>query len=98
MDLRRAGHAPTSRLPARALRVAIATLLAAIALGSASAPEPARAAPGCTRVAAPAGSDGAAGTVTAPFATFNKLAHSLRPGQVGCLRAGTYRENVEVNA
>ena len=27
-----------------------------------------------------------------------KLAHSLAPGQTGCLRGGTYRENVEVNA
>ena len=52
----------------------------------------------CTRVAAPGGSDGAAGTAASPWATFQKLAHSLAPGQVGCLRAGTYRENVEVNA
>jgi hypothetical protein len=52
----------------------------------------------CNRVAAPGGSDGAAGTAGAPYATFQKLAHSLGPGQVGCLRAGTYRENVEVNA
>ena len=52
----------------------------------------------CNRVAAPGGSDGAAGTAPSPYATFQKLAHSLAPGQTGCLRAGTYRENVEVNA
>ena len=52
----------------------------------------------CDRVAAPGGSDSAAGTVAAPYATFQKLAHSLAPGQTGCLRGGTYRENVEVNA
>ena len=52
----------------------------------------------CNRVAAPGGSDGAAGTAGAPYATFQKLAHSLAPGQTGCLRGGTYRENVEVNA
>ena len=70
---------------------ALAFVLALLAL------TPAQAA-ACNRVAAPGGSDGAAGTVGAPYATFKKLAHSLSPGQTGCLLAGTYRENVEVNA
>ena len=70
---------------------ALACVLAALALGPAQASA-------CNRVAAPGGSDGAAGTAGSPYATFQKLAHSLGPGQVGCLRGGTYKENVEVNA
>ncbi|MDQ3935592.1 MAG: right-handed parallel beta-helix repeat-containing protein [Actinomycetota bacterium] len=46
----------------------------------------------CDRVAAPGGSNTAAGTEAAPYATFQKLADSLAPGQVGCLRGGTYSE------
>ena len=76
------------------LRLCVVTALALAAL-AAIAPSQASA---CNRVAAPGGSDGAAGTAAAPYATFGKLAHSLAPGQTGCLRAGTYRENVEVNA
>jgi hypothetical protein len=70
---------------------ALACVLALLALSPAQAGA-------CTRVAAPGGSDGAAGTASSPYATFQKLVHSLAPGQTGCLRAGTYRENVEVNA
>src|SRR5205085_894123 len=51
----------------------------------------------CTRVAAPGGSDSAAGTESAPFATAQRLVDSHGPGDVGCLRQGTYRENLTVN-
>ena len=44
----------------------------------------------CDRVASPFGSDGSTGTLAAPFRSVQKLADSLRSGQVGCLRAGTY--------
>ena len=57
---------------------------------------PASAAGDCTKVAAPTGSDDAAGTPDAPFRTAQALAYSLRAGDVGCLRAGTYHENVEL--
>ncbi len=70
---------------------ALAFVLALLALSPAQASA-------CTRVAAPGGSDGAAGSAGAPYATFGKLVHTLAPGQTGCLRSGTYRENVEVNA
>ena len=70
---------------------ALACVLAIVLLAPAQASA-------CNKVAAPGGSDSAAGTVSAPYATFQKLAHSLAPGQTGCLRGGTYRENVEVNA
>jgi hypothetical protein len=70
---------------------ALACVLALLTLAPAEASA-------CNRVAAPGGSDGGPGTLAAPYATFQKLAHSLAPGQVGCLRAGTYRETVEVNA
>src|SRR6185437_404723 len=48
----------------------------------------------CTLVAAPNGSDFNPGTVAAPFQTAQKLVSSLRAGQTGCLRAGTYTESV----
>jgi Right handed beta helix region len=46
----------------------------------------------CTRYAAPGGRDGNRGTKRSPFRTAQRLANSLRPGQTGCLRAGTYRD------
>src|SRR5215212_6984431 len=46
----------------------------------------------CARFAAPRGSDANPGTKTRPFKTAQRLADSLRPGQTGCLRAGTYSE------
>jgi Right handed beta helix region len=52
----------------------------------------ASAAPGsCELFASPTGSDAAAGTASAPVQTVSRLAHILRPGQVGCLRAGAYQ-------
>jgi hypothetical protein len=65
----------------------VAALSLALAAGPAHA-----ATTTCDRVAAPTGSDAAAGTATAPFATPQKLADSLSAGQTGCLRAGTYRQ------
>jgi hypothetical protein len=50
----------------------------------------------CDRVASPRGSDHAAGTRSRPFRTPRRLFHSLRPGQTGCLRAGTYVGSIEV--
>ncbi len=48
----------------------------------------------CNLFASPSGSDSAAGTLSAPFQTAQKLATSLAPGETGCLEAGTYNENV----
>ena len=47
----------------------------------------------CDLVAAPNGSDAAAGTDAAPLKTAQKLVDSLAPGQTGCLRSGLYRES-----
>jgi hypothetical protein len=46
----------------------------------------------CDRVASPAGSDAASGTVTSPYRSAQKLIDSVRAGQTGCLRAGTYTQ------
>ena len=43
-----------------------------------------------TRVAAPSGSDSAAGTVAAPLRTLDALLEAVEPGQTACLRGGTY--------
>ena len=55
---------------------------------------------GCDLVAAPGGSDAAAGTEAAPLASVNVLLERLQSGQTGCLRAGTYvdRQFVVKNA
>ena len=51
----------------------------------------------CNRTAAPSGSDSAVGTTASPYRTVQRLADSLRAGQTGCVRAGTYAENVRIN-
>ncbi len=50
----------------------------------------------CSRFAAPHGSDRARGTLNAPFGTVQRLVNSLRPGQTGCVRAGTYTAPVRI--
>lgn len=52
----------------------------------------------CDLVASPTGSDAATGSITAPFRTAQKLVNSLGPGETGCLRAGTYDENVTMRS
>jgi hypothetical protein len=73
------------------LRPAIALLLAVVA-ACAAAPAGASAAGPCTRVASPTGHDTAAGTADAPFRTAQHLVDTLRAGDTGCLRTGTYSE------
>ncbi len=58
----------------------------AAALTMAALPAPAAAATTCDYVAAPGGSDNAAGTAAAPFATPGRLATKLDAGQTGCVR------------
>jgi Right handed beta helix region len=45
---------------------------------------------GCTKVAAPGGSDDAEGTEDDPYHSLEELVEELDAGEVGCLRAGTY--------
>ena len=45
---------------------------------------------GCTRFAAPDGTDGNPGSRRRPFRTAQRLVASLRSGDTGCLRGGTY--------
>ena len=88
---------PTSKLMSR--WAPLCALVLAGALSVALIPGPAAAAgagKGCNMVAASSGSDSAPGTVSAPFRTVQKLADSLRPGQIGCVRAGTYSEDVTI--
>ena len=54
------------------------------------------ASPSCDLYAAPSGSDSAAGTLGAPLRTVQRLADSLSPGEVGCLREGLYEGSGEV--
>jgi parallel beta-helix repeat protein len=75
----------------------MAPLLAALALGGCvlgASPESATG-KGCDRFASPRGSDHSRGTRKRPFRTVQRLADRLRPGQVGCLRRGTYQGNVK---
>lgn len=75
-------------------------VLAAAAVPSDAPPQRAVAAvgpevPGCSRFAAPEGGDSHRGTKRRPFKTAQRLADSLRPGQTGCLRGGTYSASDE---
>jgi parallel beta-helix repeat protein len=76
-------------------RIAAAMAPAAAAVMLALAPT-ASADVNCTKYAAPSGSDSAAGTLDAPYGSAQKLVNSLSPGETGCLRGGTYAEDVSV--
>ncbi len=72
----------------------LATVLGSAALTLLLAiPSPASADVACDKVAAAGGSDSAAGTAAQPFATPQRLADSLAPGQTGCVR-GTLTGNL----
>ena len=51
----------------------------------------------CDKVASPAGSDSNAGSAGAPLRSAQALTNALAPGQVGCLRAGTYPGGLRLN-
>ena len=75
----------------------VALALSALALViAAESPPPASATGTCDRYAAPSGSDSAPGSVAQPFRSVQHLVDALRPGQVGCLRAGTYADDEPV--
>ena len=93
------GAAKRLRLVWPTLRLACVLLLAlpVMACGSSPRSRPApRAGVGCTRIASPTGSDRARGTATRPYRTVRRLLGALHAGQVGCLEAGTYTQNVEI--
>jgi parallel beta-helix repeat protein len=50
----------------------------------------------CSKVASPQGSASGTGSVAEPLRTAQELAAALAPGQVGCLRAGTYTGGLTV--
>src|SRR5690349_24887022 len=84
-------------LRARAVSIFLKALLLAIATSVTLAACGANAQnPLCNKVAAPNGSDNAAGNEDAPFRTAQVLADSLTPGQTGCLRGGTYSEDLTI--
>src|SRR5205085_10751912 len=86
-----------SATAASLLRRSFAAVLVAAGFIAASA-GPAAADTTCTRVAAPNGSDSAAGTVDDPYATAQRLVRSLQPGDTGCLRDGTYSEDLRISS
>lgn len=70
-----------------ALAIPLVLTLASAAVGPASAgATPA----GCDMLASQSGSDSGNGSPASPFRTAQELVDALGPGQVGCLRAGTY--------
>ena len=75
----------------------LALLFAVPALGAALSTPSALAGDGCTLYASPSGSDAAAGSAAAPLRSAQKVLDSLGAGETGCLRAGTYTEDVRVN-
>ena len=51
----------------------------------------------CTRFVATSGNDNNDGTINAPWKTVQKAANSAQPGDVICVRGGTYNERVTIN-
>jgi hypothetical protein len=84
----------------RALAAGLVAALLAMAPSAGAQREPISAhlarATTCDRIAAPNGSDAARGTLRRPFRTVQRLVNALRPGQTGCLLAGTYVGNVRI--
>ncbi len=76
--------------PRKLLVAALAGGLLVCATGAQVPAAAAESAITCSKIASPTGSDSASGTASAPYRTAQTLASSLQPGQVGCLRAGTY--------
>ncbi len=74
--------------------MALAAAVPAVASADTPSTIPASA---CSKYAAPSGSDSNAGTLAAPYKTAQKLADSVASGQVGCLRGGTYTQDVTVS-
>src|SRR5215210_5152994 len=70
-------------------RKLVATAAGALAVACLAAPQ-ASAGTTCSKFASPAGSDSGTGTESAPFRSSQRLVNSLEPGQVGCLKSGTY--------
>jgi hypothetical protein len=90
-----------ARPPATALVLMVVALVAAagagVVLGDGDEGDGARAANAtCDRFASPHGSDRNTGTLGRPFRTAQRLASSLRAGQTGCLREGTYRRSLTI--
>jgi hypothetical protein len=81
-----------SSLSFAARRVAFGGVAAAVLCSAAVSAAPASAAVTCDRVASTTGSDSAAGTLSSPYRSAQKLADSLSAGQTGCLRGGTYTQ------
>jgi parallel beta-helix repeat protein len=82
-------------LCAAAIALAIALLACALLLPGGARAE---ALPtNCDKVASPQGSDSAAGTAAAPLRSAQALVEALAPGQVGCLRAGSYGGGLRPN-
>jgi Right handed beta helix region/RTX calcium-binding nonapeptide repeat (4 copies) len=75
--------------------VALALTALALLIAAESSP-PASATGACDRYAAPSGSDSAPGSVAQPLRSVQRLVDALEPGQVGCLRAGTYVDDEPV--
>lgn len=84
------------RIGSLRLRRLLLLSLASTAIAGA-APSPAAAEDAlCSKYASTQGDDAGAGTAGAPLRTAAKLVNSLAPGEVGCLRGGTYDEDVKV--
>ena len=89
-----------ARLPAALFRapvLAIALTALAILVLAIKGPSTAEAAATCDKYASASGSNAQPGTLERPFATAQRLIDSLTPGQTGCLRGGTFRENIRFN-
>jgi parallel beta-helix repeat protein len=89
--------APTrnSTSHARLFPAALIAVLLLLLAGSLAAGQ-AHASTTCTLYATQGGSDNAPGTLAQPFASVQRLANALTAGQTGCVRGGTYTQDVTI--
>ncbi len=79
-----------------AATIAALILLVAFVLEACEVPRVSPISARCDRIASPNGSDSAPGTQNRPFRSAQRLADSLAPGKVGCLRGGSYYDGVRL--
>lgn len=85
------------RISLRSFQLVLALALAGFGATLTSSPARADSVPAsCDKVASPGGSDSGSGSPAAPLANAQELVDALAPGQVGCLRAGTYSGGLRV--
>ena len=89
-------NSPPSSIRSPGTLLGALTILLAVCSLALAGPAGAAVTVTCDLYVAPGGSDGLPGSAAQPFATVQHLADTLAAGQTGCVRGGSYTEDVTV--